>query len=236
MEWQVVKGKSKAKGTATNAAAMPAAPLTCAEVLKGFAPNRIEALIAWSRDQRSPVTGAPCHAQKHSVNQASKSSNYYGVLANTDRPAHSLTDDAFLELVVGVVLQGYLGRAVLTFACQRAHRGPQRIVFHLPGSLAQLGGAQVLTFTNAQYGGPSAAQDAVLIIDLDETGQLYVLTAFATVTLPPNARQTAGGRDCACINGQPWVWVQTGATKVDLYGLDGAVYFEGEKFDRRDET
>jgi hypothetical protein len=213
--------------------------LTCADVVKGLSVQQIQNLIVWSRTQQSPVTHAACHAQKHSLDQALESSNPFEVLAHTDREQHSLTSDEFLMEAVSAALTGALGKAVMKWADQMCSRGALRIVFHLPASMVRLAAVKpkqapkVHAFSHGVYGGAAAAKDAVLIIDVDTKGQLYVLTGYGTLDVPQDHLRTAGGRDCAFINGQLWLWIlDPTKNEVRHEAIGGTTYYQGESYKR----
>jgi hypothetical protein len=155
----------------------------------------IKATIEWSARQNSPVTGAPCHPHRHDTESKVLDSNPFALLADSDRQQHSLVTSGFVEFVYEA-LTARLGQNSLKWMRTTCTVDtPRRLIFSVPKTALRVG-IRGTYFEHGEMTGEGDAQGAMLIVDGDGLGRVYIVTGYGTQDLPPDAGNKAGGYDC----------------------------------------
>lgn len=170
----------------------------------------------------SPYNQRPLHPDRHQVEQ----NNPYALL-DTDhggRKMHSVSSRDDLEEVVLELFRSNLWEHAAHLMMHHNTKLPNRLVFHFPPP----GGSRTseVQYTVVTQTGSAAA--ATVVIDIDESRFLYIMTDFTSVSPPPDQGSTAGGLPCFQIGTDPEMLyvIRDGNLCPEIIG--GTTYRKGE--------
>jgi hypothetical protein len=185
--------------------------------------------IGWCIGKNSPVTGAPCHPERHDTEKKSQSSNPFAVLEDSGRPVHSLLTGDFPEFAYRV-LSSDIGKHAWKMLRMTYSRGAKRVVFSAPKTAAAVG-LEGVYFQNGAIVGEGEAEGALLIVDVDANGFVYIQTGFPEQDMPADAGRRAGNRDCYCVQGDDVVVIDDdGKIRPEILG--GITSYNGKTTQR----
>jgi hypothetical protein len=72
---------------------------------------------------------------------------------------------------------------------------PQRLIFSVPKT-AQRVGVKGTYFEHGEMAGEGDAQGAILVVDGDHLGRVYIVTGYGTQDMPADSGRKAAGNDC----------------------------------------